>query len=110
MDCWRTSEGNEIPVNRMSDGHVRNAYAFLGRQLEADVRLGEALTEDLHGHLDGDFVHDEYEGVFDMEIAAVLDENARVAARARMLRDWRQKFRREAKRRGVELPEDTVPW
>lgn len=45
MDVWRTSEGDEIPLNKMSDAHLKNAYAFVSKRLE-DGAVGHSVDDD----------------------------------------------------------------
>lgn len=95
METWKTSEGDEIPLSKMTDSHLRNAYAYLGRRLESNV-------------LKDDPVHD----VSEVEFAPNTDadgtaEFATAVAEMRVRADadkaWMVRLRTEAARRGLEL-------
>jgi hypothetical protein len=97
MEVWKTSEGDEIPLEKMTDKHLQNAYAYVGRRLEANSLKDEVI--------------------YDVEVEPPAPEYAdlvsQLTARCSALRiqadadrAWRTRFEREAARRGLELKRD----
>lgn len=97
MEVWKTAEGDEIPLDKMTDSHLKNVYTFLGRRLEANGFKDE-------------IVHDvsEVEVPFSPDtdadgVAKFVDTVASLRFQADFDRSWMGKLQDEAARRGLSL-------
>lgn len=92
---WKTAEGDEIPLEQMTDSHLKNAHAYLGRRLQAN------------------FANDPIYDISDLEpyapctdadgVASFADAVAELQIQADRDRRWRALFEAEAARRGLTL-------
>lgn len=101
MNVWKTSEGDEILLEKMTDAHVRNAHAFLEQRLSS-LRLREAAIDSLLGPVEGIPVSDVSDSLA-KEVEAVMEEARKAASQRLHDLQWRRRFEEEAARRGLSL-------
>lgn len=95
METWKTAEGDEIPLEKMTDSHLKNAYAFVGRRLESNILRDDQIMDvtevEFAPDTDADGTAEFATAVAEQRVIASFDKA------------WMARFEAEAARRGLKL-------